>query len=216
MVSDMTKWITVDGLQVQVVSVDTMRKSDAWTIANKIPSKELMFKAGEGIFNAANWIPEVAIVCGKGNNAGDGFVVASLLKDSNIDCDIYLLSDDFSEDGKYYYDICMQKGIRSFKFTENTSLSDYGSIVDCIFGTGFSGEPRGIYNTAINAINQSGAYVVSADINSGLNGDTGEGVNYVKSDLTVSIGSYKTGHFIGNSAIAMKKCVNVDIGIEII
>ena len=211
----MINWITVNGLQIQTVSVETMRKSDAWTIANKVPSKELMYRAGKGIFNAAKWIPKVAIVCGKGNNAGDGFVVASLFKDSNIDCDIYLLSDDFSEDGKYYYDLCIQKGIKCYKFTESTSLSSYGSIVDCIFGTGFSGEPRGIYNTAINAINQAGAYVVSADINSGLNGDTGEGINYVKSDLTVSIGTFKTGHFSGQSDIAMKSRINIDIGIEI-
>ena len=67
----------------------------------------------------------------------------------------------------------------------------------------------------VAAINESGAYVVSADINSGLNGDTGTGSTYVRSDLTVSIGDFKTGHFLGDSDKAMKDKVNVDIGIEI-
>ncbi|MBQ1284952.1 MAG: hypothetical protein IIY19_00735 [Lachnospiraceae bacterium] len=87
--------------------------------------------------------------------------------------------------------------------------------MDCLLGTGFQGEPRGVIKDAIEAINCSGAYVVSADINSGLNGDTGLGTVYVKSDLTVSIGEFKTGHFKGLADRAMKQKVNVDIGIEI-
>ena len=73
--------------------------------------------------------------------------------------------------------------------------------------------------TLIEKINASGAYVVSADINSGLNGDTGDagedGV-YVCSDLTVSIGYFKYGHFIGESEKAMKAKVNADIGISLV
>ena len=69
----------------RTVSVQVMRDSDAWTIANKIPSKELMRRAGEGIFRAAKWKGPVAIVCGSGNNAGDGYVVADLLKKEGID-----------------------------------------------------------------------------------------------------------------------------------
>jgi len=142
-------------------------------------------------------------------------VVASLLKDAGISCDIVLISDSFSEDGKYYYDICRGKGINTLMFQEGMSLSGYGSLLDCIFGTGFSGEPRSIYAEAIDAVNRSGAYVVSADINSGLNGDSGLGSKYVVSDLTVSIGDFKTGHFTGLAYGAMKERINVDIGIEI-
>ncbi len=197
------------------VSVETMRKSDAWTIENKISSKELMKRAGTAIFEAADWKAPVAIVCGKGNNAGDGFVVANLLAEKDIPVDIFLLSDSFSEDGKYYHDICDNREIKSILFEEGMSFVEYGSILDCIFGTGFSGEPRGIYGTAIDTINESGAYVVSADINSGINGDTGLGTKYVKSDLTVSIGTFKPGHFLGNAKEAMKEKVNADIEIEI-
>ena len=96
---------------IKVLSVDNMRKSDAFTIANYTPSKELMFRAGTGVFENVNWKAPVAIVCGSGNNAGDGYVIAKLLKDSDIDCEIILLSEKFSEDGLYYYSICKEEGI---------------------------------------------------------------------------------------------------------
>ncbi|MCQ2553355.1 MAG: NAD(P)H-hydrate epimerase [Clostridia bacterium] len=207
------------GIEYELVSVETMRKSDAHTIATRVPSKELMQRAGRGIFEAAQWKGPVAIVCGKGNNAGDGFVVADLLKHANIECTLFLISDSFSEDGQYFFNIATESGVPSEQFNELTNLSSYKSILDCIFGTGFNGDPKDLYKTAIEAINSAGnngSYIVSADINSGLNGDTGLGVCFVKSDLTVSIGNFKTGHFAGLSEIAMKDKVNVDIGIEII
>ena len=84
----------------KIVSVETMRKSDAWTIEHLIPSKELMFRAGKAIYEAAKWKAPVAVVCGKGNNAGDGYVVADLLHKAGTECVIFLLSDRFSEDGR--------------------------------------------------------------------------------------------------------------------
>lgn len=216
----------------RAVSVEVMRQSDAWTIANKIPSKELMRRAGEGIFKSTKWKPPVAVVCGSGNNAGDGYVVADLLHNEGIDVTIICVSEKFSEDGKYYYDICLEHGVPAKRFSGDlesseansqkseqvrivSDLSEYATILDCILGTGFQGEPRGNAKAAIEQINASGAYVISADINSGLNGDSGMGTIYVKSDLTVSIGDYKLGHFKGLADTAMKEKVNVDIGIEI-
>ena len=73
------------------VSTEVMRNSDRWTIENLVPSKELMARAGKAIFDQVSWKGPVGIICGKGNNAGDGFVVASLLKDQGIDCEIVLL-----------------------------------------------------------------------------------------------------------------------------
>jgi NAD(P)H-hydrate epimerase len=196
------------------VSTEVMRASDRWTIENLVPSKELMARAGKAIFDQVNWKSPVGIICGKGNNAGDGFVVASLLRDHGIDCEIVLLFEDaFSEDGKYFYDKCVEKGIPT---VSDGDYCKYKTIVDCIFGTGFKGEVKEPAKSAIEKINKSGAYVVCADINSGLNGDTGLGDLYVISDLTVSIGTYKYGHFLGNAKQAMKNKVNCDIGINII
>ena len=198
------------------VSVETMRRSDAWTIENLTPSKELMYRAGKGIYEVAMWTPPVAIICGKGNNAGDGYVVAKLLREAGVECEIILLSEDFSADGKYYYDKATAAGVGAKVYEENMDFAVYGSILDCIFGTGFKGEVRGTAREAIEKINSSGAYIVSADINSGLNGDTGEGEVCVISNLTVSIGSYKYGHFRGRADEVMKDKINVDIGIKIV
>ena len=196
------------------VSTEVMRASDKWTIENLVPSKELMERAGKAIFEQVDWKGPVGIICGKGNNAGDGFVVASLLKDHGIDCEIVLLFEDaFSEDGRYFYDKCIEKGVRT---VSEGNYGAYSTILDCIFGTGFKGEVKEPAKSAIEQINASGAYVVSADINSGLNGDTGLGDLYVISDLTVSIGAFKYGHFLGNANQAMKNKVNCDIGIKII
>ena len=94
------------------VSTEVMRSSDRWTIENLCSSKELMERAGKAIFEQVRWKGPVGIICGKGNNAGDGFVVASLLKDHGIECEIVLLYEDsFSEDGKYFFDKCVAKGI---------------------------------------------------------------------------------------------------------
>lgn len=196
------------------VSTEVMRASDRWTIENLVPSRELMSRAGKAIFDQVDWKGPVGIICGKGNNAGDGFVVASLLKDHGIDCDIVLLFEDsFSEDGRYFYDQCIGKGI---PVVSDGDYGKYKTILDCIFGTGFRGEVKEPAKSAIEKINRSDAYVVCADINSGLNGDTGLGDLYVISDLTVSIGTYKYGHFLGNADKAMKNKVNCDIGIMII
>lgn len=201
---------------MKTISVKTMRESDAYTIKNFVPSLELMKRAGEAIYKAADWKAPVAIICGKGNNAGDGFVAASCLYDEGVDCDIILLSDKFSEDGKYYFDIAKNKGVNVINYESDTDLGKYNSILDCIFGTGFSGPVKEPFADAIKKINDSGAYVVSADINSGLNGDTGMGELFVKSDLTVSIGAFKHGHFKGMADIAMKEKTNSDIGIIIL
>ena len=204
----------------RAVSVETMRISDKYTIDNLVPSKELMYRAGKGLFEAFDgWKSPVLIACGKGNNAGDGYVVAGLLLDRGIDVSLALVADKFSEDGRYYYDKVKDRVTEPFIYEEGQDLSGYAVIVDCILGTGFSGEVRGASKSMIEAINdagEAGTYVISCDINSGLNGDTGEGVTYVKSDLTVSIGEFKLGHFRGLAEEAMKAKVNVDIGIEII
>lgn len=198
------------------ISVETMRRSDAYTIANLTDSRTLMYRAGEGVFKSHQWKGKTAIVCGCGNNAGDGYVLALLLKEAHIDCTLFLLSEKFSEDGKYYFDKCIEKSVPFVICDENTFFYGYNEIVDCIFGTGFKGEVRGLESTIIGRINESDAFVVSVDINSGLDGDCGIASRCVLSDLTVSVGSYKTGHFLNQARWYIKKLVNCDIGIKIV
>ena len=199
---------------IRVVSVENMRKSDARTIEGGIPGRELMLRAGRGVFNSAEWKPPVAILCGSGNNAGDGYVIALLLHKARIPCELILLSEKFSEDGAYYFAQCREAGIPVRQWESGMDLSSYGTIADCLFGTGFRGEVQGPAREAIEAVNNSSATVIAVDINSGLNGDSGLGDLCVRSDLTVSIGDFKTGHFLNMAKDVMKQKVNIDIGIE--
>jgi NAD(P)H-hydrate epimerase len=201
-----------------VISVEQMRRSDAYTIENFVPSKELMYRAANGVFESfRGWEnKKIAIVVGGGNNGGDGYALAGILKKNNIDSVIIKVSEKMSEDGKYYFDIAEELGVKCVSFMRDTDLSSYDVIVDCILGTGFTGDVRGLAKDAIEAINESGAYVISVDINSGMNGDTGEASLAVKSDLTVSIGYYKQGLFTDSAKEYIKEMTNVDIGIVLV
>ena len=201
---------------INVVSVDNMRKSDDWTIKNLTSSKELMKRAGEAVFDNLKWHAPVAVVCGTGNNAGDGFVLARRLADNGVDCTIFLMKEKFSADGKFYFDKCIEENIKVQVIDKNTNFNSFNTIVDCIFGTGFKGKIEGVERSVIEKINNSKAFIVSVDINSGLNGDTGLCDICVKSDLTVSIGAFKTGRFLNIAKDVMKNKINADIGIKLI
>ena len=198
----------------EILSVENMRKSDAHTIATKTPSLELMYRAGKAVADSVEWRAPVGIVCGYGNNAGDGYVIALELKKRGVDCALILIGDRFSADGKYYFDKCIESSIPYEIYSDSTDLSRFSTLADCIFGTGFSGNVRGIAKEVIEKYNATDAYKVSVDINSGLDGDTGMGATVCLSDLTCSIGSFKQGHFLNRAKDVMKSKVNLDIGIE--
>ena len=208
----------------RVLSVKEMRDADAYTIKNFVDSKELMYRAGEAIFYVGDWNigDKVLITAGSGNNAGDGYVVAELLSIEGIEVEILLIKDKFSEDGKYYFNRCRQKDIKYTVLDEdadyNTLRKKFDScdyILDCIYGTGFTGEVREPVYTLIKALNDSKASIVSADINSGMNGDTGESNICVNSDITVSIGFLKKGLVSEEGKKHIGKLVNMDIGIVV-
>lgn len=192
-----------------------MRRSDAYTIANLVPSLELMHRAAYGVFLAANWKGTIAIVVGSGNNGGDGFALACILEEHHYDCTVFTVSHRLSEDSAFYAEKAASAGIPVRPF-EAGCLTGYQIVVDCLLGTGFQGQLRENYRTAIEAINTSGAYVVSVDINSGMNGDSGEGELAVCSDLTVTVGYVKRGLISENAGKHMKRLVCADIGIELV
>jgi len=201
---------------IKVVSVDNMQRSDAHTAATKTPFRELISRAGKAIFEAVSWKPPVAIVCGSGNNAADGFVVAELLHVAGIDCTLFLLTGRCSAEGQYFYERCRSAGVAIRRGLDALNLDGFGTVLDCIFGTGFKGEIEDPYRTAIERINASGAYIVAADINSGLGGDSGIGKCCVRSDLTVSLGDFKSGLFLNAAKDVIKEKINCDIGIELL
>ncbi len=198
----------------EAISVERMRLSDEYTIANFTDSKTLMYRAAMGIYESCKSFKEpVLIVTGSGNNAGDGYALATILADNGIKSTILRLFDKFSADGRYYYEKALSCGVTDCEYADDMDFKKFATVVDCIFGTGFKGEPKGKVADVIRKINSSGAYVVCADINSGLNGDTGEAVLAVRSDLTVSIGFPKKGMFLSDAPELIGELVNVDIGI---
>lgn len=201
----------------QAISVALMRESDAYTIEHFVPSVELMYRAAWGVFEAVNWSDRsIAIFVGSGNNGGDGYALAGILAERGMMPTVLQTSEKRSKDGEYYYQKAFSVGVKPELFTPGTNLSRYDIVVDCILGTGFQGAPRGMAACAIEAINHSSSYVVSVDINSGMNGDTGEAVLAVRSDLTVSIGYYKKGMFLGRAPELIGDLTNVDIGIKLL
>jgi NAD(P)H-hydrate epimerase len=176
---------------IDCISVENMRRSDAFTIENLVPSLELMFRAAYGVFESVEWRGKIAIVAGSGNNGGDGYALACILKEKGFDCTVYTVGSRLSNDARHYANIACGLGIKIIPLKSDTDLSAFDFVVDCLLGTGFNGIVRDDYRNAIENINASGAYIVSVDINSGMNGDTGEAETAVHSDLTVTIGYIK-------------------------
>ena len=196
----------------RVLSNTQMRAADAYTVKVKGQSAQtLMARAGAAIADEVEKIMKkhgfksAVVVCGSGNNGGDGYVCAESLKNRGIAVSVYAVAEPTSEECILARKACTAE----FTHEINADL-----IVDCIFGTGLCRDLGGKFAEAVNAVNASGAYVVSADIPSGLNGDNGliQGCA-VKADLTVVIAEYKLGHFLNDGLDLCGKTVKKDIGI---
>lgn len=196
----------------EVITVDTMRESDLKTILSGVPGKELMYRAALGVYNSYSWNGKIGIFCGSGNNAGDGYALAMILRENGYHPELILVSEKFSDDGLYYYNKCEELKVPIHNFDDE--LNNYDIYVDALLGTGFKGCPRGKVLDCINYLNSLEKPVISIDINSGLNGDNGICDYAVKSDLTVSVGYLKPGLFLNKAKDLIKEIVNVDIGIN--
>ena len=200
---------------IPCISVENMRLNDAYTIANFVPGLELMYRAAMGVFKAVQWHGKIAIVVGSGNNGGDGFALACILKERGFECTVFTVSQRLSSDSAYYAEKVKAANIPIVPFVIGC-LQEYSIVVDCLLGTGFSGAVRENYRIAMEEINASSTYVVSVDINSGMNGDTGEAELAVCSDITVTIGYIKNGLITDNAGKYIKHLVCTDIGIVLL
>jgi NAD(P)H-hydrate epimerase len=141
----------------------------------------------------------VAVICGPGNNGGDGFAVARQLFLRGADVDVFLLCDEKSlkDDALTNYLLLEPLGIPTIQWaaeSEGISLDDYDLVVDAIFGTGGTHAPEGTYQQAIETINDSPAMVLSIDVPSGVNASTGETPgSAVQADATVCLQCAKAG-----------------------
>ena len=194
------------------ISVENMRESDRLTIENFVSGRTLMYRAAMGVYRAVPWRGDIAIAIGGGNNGGDGYALACILTKNHHPCRIVKLSEKLTEDSSYFAAQANALGV-PMKTYSTGDFAHTDMIVDCLLGTGFQGSLREPFLSAVNEINTSGAEVISVDINSGMNGDTGEAQIAVNSDVTVTIGYVKRGLVAENAARYMKKLVTADIGI---
>lgn len=194
------------------ISVANMRESDRLTIERFCSGRTLMYRAALGVFQAADWAGRTAIAVGGGNNGGDGYALACILARHNHACRLVKLSEKLTEESAYYAQLAAAFGVPMEPYAPGAFYS-CDTIVDCLLGTGFQGSLRQPWLDAVREINESGARVISVDINSGINGDTGEAEAAVRSDLTVTIGFVKRGLVTENAGRFLKRLVVADIGI---
>lgn len=157
---------------------------------------------------------KVCIFCGKGNNGGDGFVVARKLFEREADLKVVLIDGEpTTEDAIKNKQICEELGIEILDIGTLDDESDI--IVDAIYGTGFHGAFKEKVRAAAKYINISKAEVFSLDIPSGLNGDSGiADEDTVCADHTIVFHSYKPVHVMDHTKRYCGQMICVDIGIE--
>jgi NAD(P)H-hydrate epimerase len=179
-----------------------MRSVDRWAIEERgVPSLELMETAGRSVATAVAELVgsgPVRVVCGKGNNAGDGLVAARHLAETGHEVEALLLwpREELSGDAAANLErFPAAAGVDAAALDQR--LSGAAAVVDAIFGTGFSGAPRDPAASAIEAVNRCGAPVVACDVASGIDASTGEAEGVaVEAAVTVSFHAAKLGHLI--------------------
>ena len=194
---------------MKVSKVDEMRKLDRRATEEFSISEDLLMEnAGQAVYFVM--LQEFGIkdnrfvvLCGGGNNGGDGLVVARKIHSNGGEAKVFLLDNEakFRGAAKNNFEIASKMPIEISRVDSMDSIIsevlDSDAIVDAIFGTGLGREVGGIYKDVIQLINDSQRMVFSVDIPSGINGDTGEVMGVaVKADYTVTFGIPKLGNML--------------------
>jgi ADP-dependent NAD(P)H-hydrate dehydratase / NAD(P)H-hydrate epimerase len=185
----------------------------------KIPGSSLMERAGTAAFNAlkSNWpdAKHITIVCGPGNNGGDGYVIARLAHEAGFEVQVLHAGsvNQLRGDAKTAADKFIKTGIKPEKFSAG-KLSQSDVIVDALLGTGLDREVTGEMKTMIDDINHAGIPVFSIDIPSGLHADTGSIMGCtVKAEATMTFIGLKQGLFTGQGAACSGKIFFSDLNV---
>ena len=217
-------------MAVSVVTASQMRQLDRRaTEEYGIPSLLLMENAGlQTVRELERAFPHlarsrVAVVCGKGNNGGDGLVVARHLFDRGITVEVFLLArqPELKGDARTNLEILRRLGAPIYEVTTSQELEAIREVieradvvVDAILGTGTIGPVKGLFEEAIELLNRFGKPIVALDIPSGLNSDEGV-IPYpnINAVLTVTFGLPKRALILYPAASCAGRVVTVDIGL---
>lgn len=209
-----------------VLTVNDVRLVEKYANENSISYLQLMENAGSYCARIIRKTFEntnkrnVLIVCGKGKNGGDGFVIARKLLENGYNVTVMMTAGlPKDEESSEMLSRIRASGIPIVYFDEKNERNDYfynaQIIVDCIFGIGFNGVPDAVSENVFNRINSSSAAVVSVDVPSGLYGDSGaEPVGtYVKADITIAVTCLKPVHVLKPACTYCGQVVLAPIGI---
>ena len=211
--------MTLPGWLIPLPDAEAMRASDRYAIETRgIPGLDLMEGAGTAVARAVERVvPDgvVTVVCGKGNNGGDGLVAARVLRESGRAAEVVLLDTDLPPDASENLE--RLPGAPAMPFEDERAaraIADSAALVDALLGTGFSGEPRGATAEAIEALNAARAPVVAVDVPSGV--DASDGVvngAAVRAVVTVTFHAAKPGLWIAPGKAHAGEVEVIDIGI---
>ena len=195
-----------------------MRAADKHAIEEAgVPSLDLMERAGAGLARVVAQAKQsdgpIRVVVGKGNNGGDGLVVARLLREDGHAVDVLATGDVSELQGDARANLDRLPGEEPRPFAPD-DVAGSSVIVDAMLGTGFEGEPREPIAGAIRAINETDAVVVACDVPSGVNASTGEVAGQaVEADVTASFHGPKIGLYVEPGKTHSGRVEVIEIGI---
>src|SRR5918994_6509835 len=215
---------------MRVLNTQQMREADRQTIDEVgIPSIVLMENAGRQAVAAMEAAFEdlatsrVAVLCGRGNNGGDGFVVARTLAQRGVEAIVFLLGSvaDVQNDARINLEVLGRIGMTVIEITNAqewelhfTEVSECDVIVDALLGTGFRGRLTGLFETVVADVNELGVPIVAIDLPTGLSADTAEVTGEaVEASMTVTLAAPKIPLVFPPADIHAGDLVIADIGI---
>ncbi len=215
---------------MRLVRASEIQEMDRLTIEEMgIPGVVLMENAARGAtrifldhFASADH-SHVLILCGSGNNGGDGFVMARYLHEAGLKVTVMVLSEPnkISGDALINLEVIRHMHLKVLEIPRQEEwlqrrqvMKGCDFIIDGILGTGLNSPVRAFYGQVIEGVNSSGKPVMSIDIPAGLNADTGQVMGAaIKADLTVTFGFPKVGQLVFPGAGLVGRLTRVDIGI---
>lgn len=208
------------GDELELLTVDQMYRADAETIRRGTPGLELMQNAGAGIADHIRnrWASRpVTVICGPGNNGGDGFVVARLLADEGWPVTVGLLGDRDRLTGDAASAAALWSG--PVEPLRPDLLDGAELVVDALFGAGLTRPLEGVARAVVETINDRNLTCIAVDVPSGVSGDTGEVLGVApRCHLTVTFFRRKPGHILmpGRAYVGDTEIVQIGIGAEIL
>jgi NAD(P)H-hydrate epimerase len=179
--------------------------------------------AGHGGGKDSQWTLRIVVVCGKGNNGGDGFVIARHLDLRGWTVRVLLLCDpqELSGDAAANFLIIQKAGLEIQSFAAplemarfNEAISGAAYLVDAILGTGATGEPKSPYAEAIECMNSSGVRIMAVDLPSGLDCDSGVAAAHtIRARHTCTFVAAKPGFFVAGAEQYVGELHVCDIGV---